>query len=63
MRFARSSWIKRTRPLISSIPRMMAGVVMLRLKLEASTTSVTNEMIASANKTTVNGLINALLSR
>lgn len=31
IRFARSSWINRTKPLMSSIPRMIADVVIFRL--------------------------------
>ncbi len=55
-RFARSSWANRTAPLMSSIHRIMTTVVILRLKLDANTTSVKKEMHASTNKMMVNGL-------
>lgn len=62
-RLARSSCTSRTTPLISSMARMMATVVISRLKLEASSTSVTKEMSASTNKTMEKGLIKARRSR
>ena len=63
MRLARSSWTKRTMPLSSSMHTMVADVVMLRLKLDANTTSVINERMASTDRMTVKGLMNALLNR
>ena len=62
-RLARSSWVNRTAPLMSNIQRMMTTVVMLRLKLEANTTSVRKEMQASTNKIMVKGLRKARLRR
>ena len=63
MRLARSSWTKRTMTLSSSMHTMVTDVVMLRLKLDANTTSVINERMASTDRMTVKGLMNALLNR
>ena len=62
-RFARSSWVNRTAPLISSMHKMITTVVIFRLKLDANTTSVKKEMQASTNKMMVNGLKKARRSR
>ena len=62
-RLARSSCTKRTAPLMSSIPSTMNTVVRFRLKLEASSTSVTKEMAASTSNIMEKGVTKARRSR
>ena len=62
-RLARSSCPKRTAPLTSSIPSTMNTVVRFRLKLEASSTSVTKEIPARASRIMEKGVTKARRSR
>ena len=59
MRLARSSCRKRTAPLSSSMQRIRITVVPSRLKLDANTTSVKKDRIASTSRTMENGLMKA----